>query len=174
MNKKIAIAAFSLLTAVPAMAEELKFDTSKAYVGGGLGYNDLDISGTDSALGFQFFGGYSFGDILSKKVDLAVEAGYMTSGDFEFDSYELSDDFTIRKTKAEVSADGIWANAVVSYPLQNNIALIGRIGLDFGDDDGVMFGGGAEFKLAGALAIRAEYVIRDTINSLQGNVVYRF
>ncbi|WP_231878225.1 hypothetical protein, partial [Oleiphilus sp. HI0117] len=127
---------------------------------GGLGMNSL--SGFDDAMGFQVFGGYRFDDNLIKvdKVKLAVEAGYMTSGDFDF------------RFGGSVSADGIWAATVADYAVNEQVSGLLRLGLDFGDDDGLLMGFGGEYRVDHNIAVRGEYVIRDNVNSLQVNIVY--
>src|SRR5690625_6666671 len=109
------------------------FDASNVYAGGGIGFNSL--SGFDDATGFQFFGGYKLDMVNLDPVGLSVEAGYMTTGDFKYeeclpffgcDSYSLS-------------ANGIWATAVFDCALTRELSALGRVGLDFGDDDGLMF-----------------------------------
>ena len=73
--------------------------------------------------------------------------------------------------KAE--ANGLWLNAVLDFPLQDKLSVVGRAGLDVGDDDGLMIGAGLGFQVSEKMDIRAEYVIRDQIDSLQVNLVIR-
>lgn len=137
-------------------------DTKQLYFGGGLSLNDIGFG--DDAVGYQIFAGLPIPvDVGNAK--LMGELGYMNSGDFDINVGPFG-------TRSE-SASGLWANAVIDVPLQNNISLIGRIGLDFGDDDGVMIGGGFGFQAANNMEIRVEYVIRDNIDSLQANLVIR-
>ena len=138
-----------------------KLDAKQIYFGGGVSLNDIDIG--DDAVGFQLFTGIPI-PVNMGKASLLGEVGYMDSGDFD-----VGTPFGTVST----DADGIWANAVIDVPLQDNIGLIGRIGLDFGDDDGLMIGGGLGFNTSSKLEIRVEYVIRDTIDSLQANIVIR-
>ncbi len=70
-------------------------------------------------------------------------------------------------------AKGIWSTAVISVPLKGRLSVLGRAGLDFGDDDGFMFGGGLGYQANEKMEIRGEYVVRDNIDSLQVNVVIR-
>ena len=71
--------------------------------------------------------------------------------------------------KTETDARGLWTTAVASLPLNNNMNLLGRLGLDLGDDDGIMLGIGTHFHLQNRRAIRGEFVIRDDVDSIQFN-----
>lgn len=162
---------FLLLTATLACntsaAENTKqttIDTKQLYFGGGLSLNDIGFG--DDAVGFQIFAGMPI-PIEMGKAKLMGEVGYMDTGDFDA-NLGPGPFGTVSQ-----SASGLWANAVVDVPLQNNISLIGRAGLDFGDDDGIMIGGGLGFHVSNKLEIRVEYVIRDNIDSLQANFVIR-
>jgi opacity protein-like surface antigen len=163
---KKAIAAIGLALAVgsgPAVAQEFKQDN--AYVGAGIGLNSVDVSGADDAIGFQIFAGYRLDMVNVDPVKLAVEIGYMDSGDFEVDTpFGTFED----------NASGIWLTAVAAYPLNQELNLLGRLGLDFGDDDGPMLGVGIGYTASRQIEVRGEYVIRDDIDSLQANVVYHF
>jgi len=137
------------------------FDQRRLFFGAGLSSNSTD--GADNhPLGFQFFGGYNFGE-FAPKFQLDAEVGYMDSGKFKSNQFGFN---------LGGSAKGLWATAVPRYMITPQIELITRLGYDFGDDDGLMFGVGAGYILNPHLKLRAEYVIRDNINSLQFNVVF--
>ena len=155
--KKILIAA--VLTAVSANAL-----AGDIYAGGGLSSNSL--SGFGSEIGYQFFLGYDLKTVKLGKANLAVEVGYMDSGEFE----QCIPFFGC----ASESVNGLWSTAVVSMPIAPQLDFLGRIGLDFGDDDGLMFGVGLGYALDKAMQLRGEYVIRDNIDSLQANIAVRF
>ncbi len=170
MKKLLGVLAASVLIAISANANA-EFDQTKLYIGGGLGYNDIDsaFSSVDNAIGFQGFVGYSLEDLveLAEGIRLAGEVGYMTTGDFDYDNDFCS------SCKID-AATGLWATAVIDYAINEQFEVLGRLGMDFGDDDGLMYGAGAGFNINEQVSIRAEYVIRDNINSLQANGVYRF
>ena len=166
---KKAAMAVALFT-VAGLAQAQGFDTSNLYFGGGLSSNDLDGFG-DKATGFQFFAGYPLDMVKLGELKSAVEVGYMDSGEWE-ENVCVTFFGTTTCTKAKTDAKGLWANYVVSYDFSPRASGIGRAGLDFGDDDGFMFGIGAGYKLTPQLDIRGEYVIRDHIDSLQANFVY--
>jgi hypothetical protein len=138
------------------------FDTNKLFFGAGVSQNDAD--GTDEGTGFQIFGGYEFGKV-AQNVSLDAEVGYMDSGDLCVDLPffgEVCDDAT-----------GLWATGVGRLELNPQFDLIGRLGFDFGDDDGLMFGIGGGFNVNKQTQLRLELVERDEISSLQFNFVYR-
>ena len=129
------------------------------YLGAGVGFNEIDNSyyrGDDNdAVGFQIFAGLPL-PVNIGSASLAVEVGYMDSGEFDNGG----------------DANGLWSTAVIKLPLNSNINLLGRLGFDFGDDDGLMAGAGVGFPIASKTALRIEYVIRDNIDSLQANLVF--
>jgi hypothetical protein len=158
--KKTATALGLAIALASGSAAAQGFDQRNLYVGGGLSFNSL--SGFDDAVGFQIFAGYLFTPVGVGQISLAAEAGWMTSGDFSAPG------------QPDVSADGLWVNGVVGYPMTARFQFLGRAGMDFGDDDGLMFGIGLGYGLTSELELRAEYVVRDNINSTQVNVAYHF
>lgn len=133
-------------------------DTKDLYFGAGLGFNSVNTNrfyNDSDATGFQVFAGLPLSVNIGSAA-LAVEVGYMDTGNFD------------RGGKA----NGLWSTAVASLPLNNNLKLLGRLGFDFGDDDGVMVGAGIGFPLANTMDMRFEYVIRDNVDSLQANLVF--
>lgn len=150
---------FLAIAGIPAQAAEL--NTERFYGGGGIGYNELN---GDSALGYQFFGGYSFPSGDSEVVP-AIEIGYWDSGNIDRDTP------TGERT---VDATGLWATGLLSVPVADRMSLFGRAGYDFGDDDGLMAGGGLGYDLNTSVSIRGEVVVRDDTDSLQLNAVYWF
>ena len=156
MNKIIPLLGL-LFAASPVYAQGV--EANEIYFGAGIGFNDANNSnnrnGSD-AVGFQIFAGLPL-DVDMGSAALALEVGYMDTGDFDSGG----------------SANGIWSTAVASLPLNNNLDLLGRLGFDFGDDDGVMIGAGIGIPAGNTMNVRFEYVIRDNIDSLQLNLVIR-
>jgi opacity protein-like surface antigen len=166
-TKKIAFslaAALLALSSGSALAQEWYAD-GEWYVGGGVSSNRL--GGFDNATGFQLFAGYEFTNLRTGAAAIMGEFGYFRSGDFERRQLDplLPD---------KVSADGLWASAVMTYPLADRFLLLGRIGLDFGDDDGLLLGAGIAYRFNPTLDLRGEYVARPDVNSLQANITIRF
>lgn len=146
------------------LAAAQQFDSSKIYFGGGLSQNSL--SGFDDATGYQVFGGYPL-DVDLGGGQLSVEVGYMDSGSFEYEYQLLGTTYTF-----EAEATGFWSTAVGEWQLNESLNLIGRLGMDIGDDDGIMFGGGVGYNMTDNIDLRGEYVVRNNVDSLQVNFVY--
>ncbi|MCF6323274.1 MAG: porin family protein [Gammaproteobacteria bacterium] len=150
-----------------AETEESKnhFDADKLYFGGGLSENDFN---GPNATGIQIFVGYPL-TIKAGSGRFALEGGYMNSGSFDRS-------VTVPAFGPVVSsstATGLWGTIVGSWNIADRTSFIGRLGLDMGDDDGLMYGAGIGYDLIERLTIRGEYVIRDNIDSLQFNFVFR-
>ncbi len=138
------------------------FDSRNLYVGGGIGFNSL--AGAGSATGFQIFGGYQFDFKLNEDISTAVEIGYMDSGDFDrFNTGGNAGDAT-----------GGWLSVVESVPLTRKANMMARLGVDFGDDDGLLVGAGLQYKFDTRVALSMEYVVREHINGLQTNMRVNF
>jgi opacity protein-like surface antigen len=153
------------LLLVATQANAADFNASNIYFGAGIGFNSIDNNYYDNnfnnhndsdAVGFQIFAGLPLSVDMGSAA-LAVEVGYMDTGNFDNGG----------------SANSLWSTAVASLPLNNSLKLLGRLGYDFGDDDGVMAGVGVGFSVASKMDLRIEYVIRDHIDSLQANLVFR-
>lgn len=150
----VPLAILAVSVSLPASANQ---DLDNFYVGGGIANNSL---GEPDAIGYQFFGGYDFGAVLGE-ASVMTEVGYWDSGDFD-------DGF------GRASATGLWANGVVSLPIGGQWSLLGRAGLDFGDDDGLMVGAGVAHRPVKQFELRGEIVTREHIDSFQFNALYRF
>lgn len=128
-------------------------DKSKFSIGAGVSINS--VSGpVDDEVGFQFFGAYSLPQVnLMEGVYSSVEFGVMDYG-FRGDS------------------TGIWGNYVIDGGINGRFGWLARIGLDLGDDSGLMLGAGVDFAISKKMDMRLEYVIRDEVDSLQFNIIY--
>ena len=158
MLKTIRAAAIGFIgMALSSVALAQGFETSKLFFGAGLSSND--VSGSDSATGYQIFGGYGFGEV-TPKVFIDAEIGYMDTGNMS-------------RRGGDVKAKGLWASGVGRLMVAQNVELIGRLGLDFGDDDGLLAGIGAGLLLTKNFKLRLEYVQRDNVNSVQFNIVFQ-
>lgn len=171
-NFAVVMAAFLFaFNAYAANGSNKTVNAENIYFGAGLGLNSLSGIDLSDGLGYQIFAGYVL-PVNAGDGSLAVEVGYMDSGDLDVGvSVPGFPGFTGFSAKAR--AKGVWSTAVYEFPLKNNISLLGRAGLDFGDDDGLIIGGGVGFAVNAKIDIRIEYVIRDNIDSLQGNIVFR-
>jgi hypothetical protein len=145
--KKILFAAALAAASANAVAGDV-------YGGAGLSLNSA--SGYDDATGYQFFLGYDL-------------KGVKDSGDFDYE--ECFPGFCVSGSD---SADGLWGTGVIFLPIAKQLDFIGRLGLDIGDDDGIMFGVGVGYAIDKKIQLRGEYVIREDIDSLQANLAFRF
>jgi len=168
MKRVALLSALMLFTSASLAAEggSVTFHTSSFYLGGGLGFNSF---GGGRSTGFQLLGGYEFAGRLNGDISSAVELGYMSTDTFE--GKDLNNGST---SSTNQEADGVWLNYVGSYPIGNRVEGLWRIGLDFGDDDGIMAGAGMGYNFNRHWSLRSEYVVREAVNSFQFNLLYGF
>jgi hypothetical protein len=155
------IAVALVATGLSSVAAAQGFDNRRLFFGGGFAQNS--VSNFDNATGFQIFGGYNFRE-LAPKFSVDAEAGYMDTGKFKRTLPIIG--------AVETKAKGLWGSGVARYMVAPQWELLGRLGYDFGDDDGIMYGIGGGYIVNKNLKLRLEYVIRDTVDSLQFNVVF--
>ena len=159
MNKLFSFLSLALLTVAqvsPVLAEkgEALLDKNKFSIGAGISNNSVSGPASDE-IGYQFFVAYDLTRVnLMDGVNSSVEFGVM--------DYGFSNDST-----------GIWGSYVVDGTINGKFGWLARLGLDLGDDDGLMLGAGAGYTINPKMDIRLEYVIRDTVDSLQFNFLYR-
>ena len=159
MLKTMRVMAIALIgMALSSVAVAQGLDTRKLFFGAGVSSNDT--SGSDNATGWQIFGGYGFGEV-TRNVFIDAEIGYMDTGNMS------------RPGRGDAKANGLWANGVGRLLVSPSIELIGRLGMDFGDDDGLMAGIGVGFLLTRSLKLRLEFVQRDNVDSVQLNFVFQ-
>ena len=171
MIKKSGVVLVALLHAFNVSAADEStsvIDAKKFYFGGGLGFNSLSGIDLNDGQGLQIFAGYEL-PVNMAEGTLSIEAGYMDSGDMDARVNIPG----LGTSAGEADAEGLWVNAVVDFPLKDRLSVVGRVGLDLGDDDGLMLGGGLGFQINEKIDVRAEYVIRDHVDSLQFNLVIR-
>ena len=143
---------------------------NKYYIGAGVTFNSID--NYDDANGPQIFGGYCLGVTkLNPHLRTAIELGFMDRGEFKRDVYRSNG--TYLRTDS-VSHEGFWLNLVGEYRVDQRVHLLGRLGVDVGDDDGIMAGLGLGFNVSKWSQLRAEYVVRDNITSAQLNFLTGF
>ena len=167
--KRGLILSFLMLFSSASLAAEggtVTFKTSSFYLGGGFGFNS---HAGGRSTGFQILGGYEFAGKLNGDIASAIELGYMSTGTFE--SKNLTNGAT---TTSSQEAKGVWLNYVGSYPMGSRVEGLWRIGLDFGDDDGIMAGAGMGYNFNRHWSLRSEYVVREAVNSFQFNLLYGF
>lgn len=147
-------------------SRSITLKASSFYLGAGIGFNTATGG---NGTGGQIIGGYLFDFKLNRNISTAIELGYMNSGNF--DTKFFSNDATLRTND---KAKGVWLNVVETVPIGNRVEALVRLGFDFGDDDGLMAGTGLGYYFNTNWSLRSEYVVRDTINSFQFNLLYNF
>jgi hypothetical protein len=159
MLKTIRVLLIGFVTmALSPLAAAQGFDAGKLFFGGGMSSNDT--SSSDSAVGWQIFGGYGFGEV-TRNVLFDAEVGYLDTGSMK------------RPGMTDFSAKGLWATGVGRFLLTPSVELLGRLGLDFGDEDGLIAGIGVGLNLTKNFKLRFEFVQRDNVDSVQFNLVYQ-
>jgi hypothetical protein len=157
---RLIAAALLLIAAHPLYAAQLVIDGEKFHLGVGLAIDRLH---DDTSLGFQILGGYPLEQIKLGDATSWVEAGFIDLGSFKLGDRQLS-------------MAGLWASYLLQIPLplrQAGWQGLLRIGVDFGDDDGLLFGAGIDYALDPRLSLRGEYVMRDQVRSWQLNAIWR-
>ena len=144
----------SLLPVQPAVAQDKPvLDRNLFSIGFGISNNEIS-NRRDDETGYQFILGYDLTGVnLMEGVDSSVEFGFM---DFGFPRDDT----------------GIWGSYVIDGALTYSFGWLAQIGLDIGDDSGLMFGAGLQFMLNERSDLRLEYVVRDEVDSLQLNFMH--
>ncbi len=172
MKKLIPALVLSLCVVVPSYAAERArgnaqagFNPQQLFFGGGLSLND--VSNSDTGVGAQIFGGYDFGQI-APNIGIDAEVGYMDTG-----KMTVHVDTPFGRLEGDARAKGLWAAAVGRLTLNPAFDLLGRLGYDFGDDDGLLFGIGVGYNVTRQAQLRLELVERDNVNSVQFNIRFK-
>lgn len=150
------------MLASPAAVAAGGFDPQRLYFGGGIGLNEVPRS--DEGTGYQLFAGYGFGE-LARNIRVDAEVGYMDTGNMNVAAGPPP-------FGGRARAKGLWGAGVMRFIVNRQAELLARAGVDFGDDDGLMVGVGAGFRVNRQLQLRFEYVERDSVDSLQANFVF--
>lgn len=137
-------------------------DTRRIYYGAGLSMNTL--ANTELGYGAQVLTGYDTG-LAVGRMALDVELGYLNTGNMKFDKQVGS--------RIATRASGVWLSGVARAPVITGWEALARLGGDFGDDAGLLLGIGAGVEVTRDVKLRIEYVLRENIDALQLNVIYR-
>ncbi|MGB5397384.1 MAG: outer membrane beta-barrel protein [Gammaproteobacteria bacterium] len=157
-----ALTATVLLAAASNITFAEEYRRNNLYIGGGVNFNTF---GFGNATGIQVLGGYQFNAKLNGDISSAVEIGYMDSGNFNNNNNIFGNNNN--------DAQGVWLAMVESVPVSNRVNALVRVGVDLGDDDGLMVGAGMGYNFNSQTALRTEYVVRDNINCFQFKVLFR-
>lgn len=161
MKKIMLLCTALLLAAGQAEAAQNGSTNRNLYIGGGVTSNS--DTGVSDGTGFQIFGGYKVNQIKIPDIDSYIEFGYMDSGKMEA---------CVAGTCSGGNVKGAWLTYTGKYALDKELSALARLGFDLGDDDGLMYGFGVDYKFDSRMHLRAEYVGRKHIKSLQANFVY--
>jgi hypothetical protein len=171
--KKALITSLLTLVAYQALADGHATDTTPVptglYVGGGISYNNLDFgsiikgAGSETAMGLQLFAGLPIENAIDD-IEIFAEVGFFHTKNFNFSG-----------TKKRVA--GISGSIILQRNLNEidaNLYGLGRIGLEVGDDDGILMGVGAGYRITPKVDVRLELINKDLISSYQANALIRF
>ena len=161
MNKMLPLV---LALTLPALAQAEGFDRNRLHAGAGVSYNQIDSpfgGRTESAAGINLFAGYELKTNI-RDVQTFVEAGYAETDDFYGKGTDVG---------------GLWVAGVMEKDLPEvgrNIFVLGRMGLDLGDDDGILIGAGGGLHLNKETDLRAEFINKDATSVFQISLVLGF
>ncbi len=163
---KVLMVGITTCMATASLSTQAEGVGNQIYAGLGFSHNRVDLEtfggSSESASGSQFFGGYKMGQ--RNGFDLSLELGYMETGSFDDDLPE--DDLA-----------GVWLAGLAKKNLpeiDSRLSALVRGGVDLGDDDGLIMGFGAEFKVHPRIFLRAEYLNKDITQSYQFNAGFEF
>ncbi|MEQ3692239.1 MAG: outer membrane beta-barrel protein [Thalassolituus sp.] len=156
-----------ILTAATAsaMADDSPLK-DRLYVGANLSHNTIDspFGGDDvDAGGYSIFTGLKFDNSI-EGLTTSAELGYSDTKDF-FDS------------NGDADINGVWVAGVAEKTLPEidpRVSALARIGLDLGDDDGILLGAGLGFHATEMLSLRAEFINKDASSVYQVGAVFNF
>ena len=162
-------------TAQEAEASPKPVNELQLYMGGGLSVNSQHDF--DDATGYQFFVGMPLElKDLQDEIKVYAEIGYMDSGSFKdtecFPVNPFINPFGAACLKFKDERKGLWGAGVGEYKFNDQMSGLVRMGLDIGDDDGLIVGFGGKLVFDPSLHGRLEYVIRDETDSIQFNIVF--
>lgn len=151
-----------------AQAEDSIIDKNKLYAGGGLSVNTVSSpfgGQSRSAIGFSALVGYQLKSASENQhgISTSVEAGFSQTNDF-IDNVD-SDVF------------GIWFAGVAKKSLAElapKLSGIAKLGIDLGDDSGVLMGLGLSYELSNKLSTRVEFINQDALSVYQASAIFQF
>jgi hypothetical protein len=148
------------LTCVSSVSQAREKPLTGLYTGIGVHWNQL--SGFDDAPGGQVFIGSHFKSLMTTYVQADLELGYSYAGDFK------------HKIAHSTDTQGFWLSGLLRLPLTPTFEILGRLGVDFGDDDGLLAGVGIGANLNQQWQLRLETIKRRHTDSIQLNAAYHY
>lgn len=142
------------------------------YIGFGLTASEPDDdSNFKNATGFQIYGGYKLDYKLADTFNISIEAGYNDTGDFDGSAQIVNGSIVYPDS---FNTQTGWAAGVLSYNIYKRIDVQGTLGLEAGDEDGVIFGGGFDYHLDRRFDLKLAVIKRSESLSTQFNITYQF
>lgn len=142
-------------------------DTS-LYAGVGASFNKVDPpfnkGQSANAVGFSSFLGYRFKE-LNEDFQARAEIGYSKTDDF------------YKNIKGRYDIEGIWVAGMIRKYLpeiEPKLYAQAKLGLDFGDDDGLFQGFSLGYQFIPELSTQFEYINKDASTSNQITFIFDF
>ncbi|MBL1275018.1 MAG: outer membrane beta-barrel protein [Ectothiorhodospiraceae bacterium] len=171
-----------ILSAQTVMAEDFKFEPENLYFSLGATVSKLDEDGFGSASGYQISAGYDLPYKFADAVHTAIEVGYMNSGTFDAKPTLVG---TSIVTPGSEELDSLWVSGVASISFSDltkmagvspsdpsSLELFARLGYDFGDDDGIIYGAGLEYEVTEQISVNGEIVVGSEVKTGIFNLTY--
>lgn len=143
---------------------------SPYYIGLGLTANIPDNTEEyNIATGYQIYGGYDLGIKLFNRVGVSIEAGYQESGDY---LGKAAIDGSVIIIPSTYNSSGFWTTAVFDFSIFDKFGIHGSTGYDASDENFIM-GAGVSYYFS-RYKLNLDYLLKDTSDSAQINISYRF
>ncbi len=172
MKKLLSIPLVSALVLCSGVASAQDDQKKPYYIGVGLTSSTPDDDNNfKQASGFQIYGGYKLEQKIADMIDITIEAGFHDTGDYD-GKVKIVNGNIVRDES--YNSAGVWAAGVFSYAITDSFDVQGTLGLDLGDDDGVLFGGGVVYHFNDRINLNWALINRSESQSSQINVTYQF
>ena len=141
------------------------------YIGIGATSSIPDDDNYKNATGFQIYGGWKLDHKLVNTFNISIEAGYADSGDFDGSAQVVNGNVTYPET---FNTQTVWGAGVLSYNFYKRFDVQGTLGLETGDEDGVIYGGGLDYHVDRRIDLKLALIQRSESVQTQFNVTYQF
>ena len=155
-------------------AERPYYDDAKLkpfYIGIGATASAPDDDNYKNATGYQIYGGWKLDYKLVDTFNISIEAGYADSGDFDGSAQIVNGNIVYPES---FNTQTVWGAGVLSYNFYKRFDVQGTLGLEAGDEDGVIYGGGLDYHVDRRFDLKLALIKRSESLSTQLNVTYQF